>query len=108
VELFEEGGLVKAKGVKEPVSVTFYSDNGRIIARADEALLNMQTKDVTLQGKVRAVSETGAALETESLSWVAEQRRLVAQVDVGQFGGLVVVPGHLDVLVLHQNVAKGY
>lgn len=82
VELFEEGGLVKAKGVKEPVSATFYTENGRIIANADEALLNMRTKDVTLNGKVRAVSEKGAVLETESLSWLAQGKRLVAHREV--------------------------
>ncbi len=82
VELFEEGGLVRAKGVKEPVSATFYAENGRVIANADEALLNMRTKDVTLKGKVRAVSEKGATLETESLSWLAQGRRLVAHQEV--------------------------
>jgi LPS export ABC transporter protein LptC len=75
-EVFEKDGLALVTKVSRQVTVAFHSEEGTLTSHSDKATINMRTKDVRLQGKVRATSEQGSTLQTESLHWSAEDRRL--------------------------------
>lgn len=75
-EVFEKEGLAKVTKVSQQVTVTLYSDEGKLTSRSDKATLNMRTKDVRLEGNVTATSEQGSSLQTPLLDWSAEDRRL--------------------------------
>lgn len=90
VQAFEKEALVKARQVERPVEVILYTDQGIVHASAGTVLLNLRTKDVTLEGNVKAASEQGTRLLTESLSWSAEKRRFFTDQEVVVVrGGLV-------------------
>jgi LPS export ABC transporter protein LptC len=89
-EVFEKEGIARVTKISNQVTVTLYSDHGKLTSRSDEATLNMQTKDVRLEGNVFATSELGSSLQTESLAWSAEDRRLFTRSPVTLTkGGLV-------------------
>ncbi|MBI4380679.1 MAG: LPS export ABC transporter periplasmic protein LptC [candidate division NC10 bacterium] len=89
-EVFEKEGIAKVTKISNQVTVTLYSDQGKLTSRSDKATLNMQTKDVRLEGNVSARSELGSSLQTESLAWSAEDRRLFTRSPVTLTkGGLV-------------------
>ena len=89
-EVFEKEGIARVTKISNQVTVTLYSDHGKLTSRSDEATLNMQTKDVRLEGNVSATSELGSSLQTESLAWSAEDRRLFTRSPVTLTkGGLV-------------------
>ena len=89
-EVFEKEGIARVTKISNQVTVTLYSDHGKLTSRSDEATLNMQTKDVRLEGNVSATTELGSSLQTESLAWSAEDRRLFTRSPVTLTkGGLV-------------------
>lgn len=89
-EVFEKEGLARVMKVTQQVTVTLYSGEGKLTSRSDKATLNMRTKDVRLEGNVSATSEVGTSLQTQSLDWSAEDRRLFTQSPVTLVkGGLV-------------------
>lgn len=89
-EVFEKEGIARVTKISNQVTVTLYSDQGKLTSRSDKATLNMQTKDVRLEGNVSATSELGSSLQTESLAWSAEDRRLFTRSPVTLTkGGLV-------------------
>jgi len=89
-EVFEKEGLARVMKVTQQVTVTLYSGEGKLTSRSDKATLNMRTKDVRLEGNVTATSEVGTSLQTQSLDWSAEDRRLFTQSPVTLVkGGLV-------------------
>ena len=89
-EVFEKEGIARVTKISNQVTVTLHSDQGRLTSRSDKATLNMQTKDVRLEGNVSATSEQGSSLQTESLAWSAEDRRLFTRSPVTLTkGGLV-------------------
>lgn len=89
-EVFEKEGIARVTKISNQVTVTLYSDHGRLTSRSDKATLNMRTKDVRLEGNVSATSELGSSLQTESLAWSAEDRRLFTRSPVTLTkGGLV-------------------
>jgi LPS export ABC transporter protein LptC len=89
-EVFEKEGIARVTKISNQVTVMLYSDHGKLTSRSDEATLNMQTKDVRLEGNVSATSELGSSLQTESLAWSAEDRRLFTRSPVTLTkGGLV-------------------
>ncbi len=75
-EVFEKEGLARVKKISQQVTVTLYSEHGKLTSRSDKATLNMRTKDVRLEGNVSATSEQGSTLQTQLLDWSAEDRRL--------------------------------
>jgi LPS export ABC transporter protein LptC len=73
-----------------PVEVTLYSSHGQLTCTADRAWVDLQSKDVRLEGGVIARSDQGTELRTEELRWLASSRRV--QTDrpvVVSRGGLV-------------------
>ena len=89
-EVFEKEELARVMKVTQQVTVTLYSGQGKLTSRSDKATLNMRTKDVHLEGNVTATSEVGTSLQTQSLDWSAEDRRLFTQSPVTLVkGGLV-------------------
>jgi LPS export ABC transporter protein LptC len=89
-EVFEKDGIARVTKISNQVTVTLYSDHGTLTSRSDKATLNMRTKDVILEGNVFASSEQGSSLQTESLAWSAEDRRLFTRSRVTLTrGGLV-------------------
>jgi LPS export ABC transporter protein LptC len=89
-EVFEKEGLARVAKVSRQVTVAFYSEEGKLTSHSDKATINMRTKDMHLQGRVRATSEQGSTLQTESLHWSAEDRRLYTPLAVTLAkGGLV-------------------
>jgi len=89
-EVFEKEGVAHVTKVSRQVTVAFHSEEGKLTSHSDKATINMRTKDVRLQGKVRATSEQGSTLQTEALNWSAEDRRLYTQLPVTLAkGGLV-------------------
>ncbi len=89
-EVFEKEGLARVMKISQQVTVTLYSDQGKLTSRSDKATLNMRTKDVRLEGNVTATSEQGSSLQTQLLDWSAENRRLSTSSPVTLVkGGLV-------------------
>jgi len=89
-EVFEKEGVAHVTKVSRQVAVVFHSEEGKLTSQSDKATINMRTKDVRLHGKVRATSEQGSTLQTESLHWSAEDRRLYTPLAVTLAkGGLV-------------------
>ncbi len=75
---------------RRPVEVTLYSSQGQLTCTANRATVDLQTKDVRLEGGVIARSDQGTELRTEELRWLAASRRV--QTDrpvVVSRGGLV-------------------
>ena len=75
-EVFEKEGVAKVKKISRQVAVTLYSEQGQLTSLSDRATLNMRTKDVRLDGNVTATAEPGSSLQTDSLDWSAQERRL--------------------------------
>ncbi|MBI2902974.1 MAG: LPS export ABC transporter periplasmic protein LptC [Candidatus Methylomirabilis oxyfera] len=89
-EVYEKEGIARVTKVSNQVTVTLYSHEGKLTSRSDKATLNMRTKDVHLEGNVSAASEQGSSLQTQSLDWSAEDRRLFTRMAVTLVkGGLV-------------------
>ena len=89
-EVYEKEGIARVTKVSNQVTVTLYSHEGKLTSRSDKATLNMRTKDVRLEGNVSAASEQGSSLQTQSLDWSAENRRLFTRSAVTLVrGGLV-------------------
>lgn len=89
-EVFEKEGVARVVKISQQVTVTLYSGQGKLTSRSDKATLNIGTKDVRLEGNVTATSEQGSSLQTESLDWSAEDRRLFTRSPVTLVrGGLV-------------------
>jgi LPS export ABC transporter protein LptC len=53
-----------------------------LTARSNSARVNMRTKDIRLEGNVTATSEQGNSLRTESLDWLAKDRRVSTRLPV--------------------------
>ncbi len=91
-EVFERDGVTHLRQVGVPVEVVLYSAQGTLTAAASEAIIDLKSKDVTLQGDVRGRSDRGTDLRTPSLHWVAATRLLHTRDDVVLTrGGLVSV-----------------
>jgi LPS export ABC transporter protein LptC len=75
-EVFEKEGTARVSKVSHQVTMALYSDQGKLMSRSDRAILNLQTKDVRLEGNITATSEAGSSLEAASLDWSARDRRL--------------------------------
>lgn len=75
-EVFERDGVTHLRRVGAPVEVVLHSDEGVLTAAADEAVVDLRSKDVTLRGDVRGRSDRGTDLRTDSLHWVAATRLL--------------------------------
>lgn len=75
-ELHEREGFTLLSRVLRPVEITLYSNQGQLTCRANQARLDLRTKDVRLEGGVVGRTEQGAELRTESLRWIAASRRL--------------------------------
>lgn len=89
-EVFEKAGLARVTKISKRVTVMLYSAQGKLTARSDGATLNMRTKDIRLEGNVTATSEQGNSLQTQSLDWLAKDRRLFTRSAVTLIrGGLV-------------------
>ncbi len=89
-EVFEKEGVARVMKVSRQVTVTLYSEQGKLTSRSDKATLNMRTKDVRLEGNITATSEAGSSLQTESLDWSAKERRLFTRSPVTLVkGGLI-------------------
>ena len=89
-EVFEKEGVARVTKISRQVTVTLYSEQGKLVSRSDKATLNMRTKDVRLEGNVTAISEEGSSLQTDVLNWSAQDRRLFTRLPVTLVrGGLV-------------------
>lgn len=75
-EVFDGQSVTRLEKVLNPVQVTLYSPEGSLTTWSDRVTIHMETKDVTLEGQVRAVSEGGTTLTTEALTWSSASRRL--------------------------------
>ncbi|MBI2883441.1 MAG: LPS export ABC transporter periplasmic protein LptC [Candidatus Methylomirabilis oxyfera] len=81
-EIFEKGEVAKVMKVANPVTVVLHSEHGKLTARSNSARVNMRTKDIHLEGNVTATSEQGNSLQTESLDWLAKDRRVSTRLPV--------------------------
>jgi LPS export ABC transporter protein LptC len=76
VEVHEREGFAILTRVRRPVEAVLFSSRGTLRCTAGRARVDMQTKDVRLEGEILARSEDGAELRTETLRWVASTRRI--------------------------------
>jgi LPS export ABC transporter protein LptC len=89
-EVHESEGYTVLFRERRPVEVTLYSSQGQLTCTANRATVDLQTKDVRMEGGVIARSDQGTELRTEELRWLAASRRV--QTDrpvVVSRGGLV-------------------
>ena len=74
--LYDRRNLLEAKSIE----VTFYDEEGNVrsILRADYGKLNRSSDDMEARGHVVVTSSDGVTLETSSLTWLNEQRKIVS------------------------------
>ncbi|HSB71377.1 MAG TPA: LPS export ABC transporter periplasmic protein LptC [Candidatus Methylomirabilis sp.] len=75
-EVHEREGFTVLSRIVRPVEVTLYSNQGQLTCTANQATLDLRTKDVRLEGGVVGRSDQGSELRTEALKWIAASRRL--------------------------------
>ncbi len=84
-----EGSAVLIKEQK-PVRIVLYASQGRLTCITNRVIIDLQSKDVRLEGAIVARTDQGAELRTEALQWVAATRRLTtAEPVIVTRGGLV-------------------
>lgn len=89
-EIFEKADTARVVKISNPVTVTLYSEYGKLTTRSNRATVNMRTKDIRLEGNVTAISDQGNSLQTQSLDWSAKNRRIFTRLPVTlSKGGLV-------------------
>ncbi len=89
-EVHEREGFTVLSRVVRPIEVRLYSNQGQLVCTANQATLDLRTKDVRLEGDVVGRSDQGTELKTEVLKWVAASRRLQTDQPVTvSRGGLV-------------------
>jgi LPS export ABC transporter protein LptC len=76
VDVNEREGFTVLTRVTRPIEITFYSRQGQVTCVANRATLDLKSKDVRLEGAVRARSDQGVELRTELLRWNSASRRL--------------------------------
>ena len=81
-EIFEKIDVAKVTKVSNQVTVVIYSNEGKLTVRSDSATLNTRTKDIHMEHNVTATSEQGNSLKTQSLDWLAKDRRLSTRLPV--------------------------
>jgi LPS export ABC transporter protein LptC len=89
-DVHDRDGYTILSRERRPVEVMLYSSQGQLTCTANRATVDLQTKDVRLEGGVIARSDQGTELRTEELRWLAASRRV--QTDrpvVVSRGGLV-------------------
>ena len=65
------------------ISSKFYAEDGRVVTlTADHGTYIHSTRDISVEGNVKAVNTDGAELTSKKLSWVAAKEMLVAEEDV--------------------------
>ncbi len=75
-EVHEREGYTVLLRERRPVEVTLYSSQGQLTCTANRATVDLQTKDVRLEGGVVARSDQGTELRTDELRWLAASRRI--------------------------------
>ena len=89
-DVHEREGFTVLSRVVRPVEVTLYSSQGQLVCTANQATLDLRTKDVRLEGSVIGRSDQGTELRTEMLKWISASRRLQTDQPVTvSRGGLV-------------------
>jgi len=98
---------------RRPVEVTLYSSQGRLTCTANRATVDLQTKDVRLEGGVIARSDQGTELQTEELRWLAASRRVQTDRPVMVSRGSLVTRGRgleaetdLEQVRIFQNITS--
>ncbi len=76
-EVHEQQGYSVLSRVTHPIQIILYSQQGELTCTADHVTVDLQTKDVTLEGRVHARSDQGTELQTEKLRWIAASRVLL-------------------------------
>jgi LPS export ABC transporter protein LptC len=92
-EVHEREGYTVLSRVIRPVEVTLYSNQGQLNCTANQATLDLKTKDVRLEGGVTGRSDQGTELKTEALKWIAASRRLQTDQTVTVIRGGVLTRG---------------
>lgn len=98
---------------RRPVEVTLYSSQGRLTCTANRATVDLQTKDVRMEGEVIARSDQGTELRTEELRWLAASRRVQTDRPVTVTRGALVSRGRgleaetdLEQVRIFQNITS--
>ncbi|MGH7352070.1 MAG: LPS export ABC transporter periplasmic protein LptC [Candidatus Methylomirabilales bacterium] len=81
-EIFEERGIAVLTRVVHPVQITIYRGEERLICFADKAVVDLKTKDLQLNGRVRCEWSQGTRIFSESLKWSAGSRRITTDAPV--------------------------
>jgi LPS export ABC transporter protein LptC len=75
-ELRERDGFALLLKEQHPVRIVLYAEQARLTCTTNRVVVNLQSKDVQLEGAIVARTEQGAELRTETLHWTAATRRL--------------------------------
>jgi LPS export ABC transporter protein LptC len=75
-ELREREGSAVLIKEQHPVRIVLYAPQGQLTCTAKRVIIELQSKDVRLEGAIVARTEQGAELRTETLHWIAATRRL--------------------------------
>ena len=89
-ELREREGSAVLVKEQHPVRIVLYAPQGQLTCTTNRVIIDLQSKDVRLEGAIVARTEQGAELRTESLRWISATRRLTtAEPVIVTRGGLV-------------------
>lgn len=112
-EVHDRDGYTVLFREHRPVEVTLYSSHGQLTCTANRAWVDLQSKDVRLEGGVIARSDQGTELRTEELRWLAASRRLQTDRPVVVSRGAMVSRGRgleaetdLEQVRIFQNITS--
>jgi len=89
-ELREREGSAVLVKEQHPVRILLYAPQGQLTCTTNRVIIDLQSKDVRLEGAIVARTDQGAELRTEVLQWIAATRRLTTtEPVVVTRGGLV-------------------
>jgi LPS export ABC transporter protein LptC len=112
-DVHDREGYTVLSRERRPVEVTLYSSQGHLTCTANRATVDLQSKDVRLEGGVIARSDQGTELRTEELRWLAASRRVQTDRPVTLSRGALVSRGRgleaetdLEQVRIFQNITS--
>lgn len=75
-QLFEKDNYAQLEQIK-----AFYlqDDGGKVMLEGEKGDLRLDSRDLTVSGRVRVIADDGSRLSTESLSWKDSQQKVLTE-----------------------------
>lgn len=81
-DAIEYDPATKQAGIKNIKAVFYQEDGGKVELTADQAVMDSETKDLSMEGSIKALASNGAVLSVKKLSYRGQERRFFGDGDV--------------------------